>query len=60
VVDRGYDYVKDIFEPGATRLIEVNDGIIRVPFASATIVLTGAEALLPAVIDAPASVPTGP
>ena len=60
VVDQGYDYIKDIFEPGALRQIEVNDGIIRVPFTSATIVLTAAEALLPAVTDAPAAAPTGP
>ena len=60
VVDQGYDYIKDIFEPGALRQIEVNDGIIRVPFTSATIVLTAAEALLPAVTDAPTAAPTGP
>jgi hypothetical protein len=48
VVDRRYDYIKDIFEPGAVRDIEINDGIVTPHFASASIVMAGAEALLPA------------
>jgi len=46
-VDQRYDYLKDIFQPGATRVMEVNDGIVGVPFVSATITVLGAEALLP-------------
>ena len=48
VVDQRYDYIKDIFQPGAVHDIEINDGIVRARFASATIVMAGAEALLPA------------
>ena len=51
VVDQRYDYIKDIFQPGAVQDIEINDGIVRVPFTSATIVMAGAEALLPAVAN---------
>jgi len=50
VVDQRYDYIKDMFQPGARQAIEVNDGIVRTPFASATIVMAGGEALLPATI----------
>lgn len=46
-VDRRYDYIKDIFQPGAVRVIEVNDGFVRAPFVSATIEVLSAEALLP-------------
>ena len=53
VVDQRYDYIKDIFQPGAVHDIEINDGIVRARFASATIVMAGAEALLPAVSDVP-------
>jgi len=49
VVDERYDYIKDIFQPGDVRDIEINDGIVNAQFASATIVMAGAEALLPAV-----------
>jgi hypothetical protein len=48
VVEEHYDYVKDIFAPGAVRDIEINDGVVRAPFATATLVMAGAEALLPA------------
>jgi hypothetical protein len=51
IVDQRYDYIKDIFQPGAAADIEINDGIVRAHFASATIVMAGAEALLPAVGD---------
>ncbi len=51
VVDQRYDYIKDIFQPGAMNDIEINDGIVRARFASATIVMVGAEALLPAAAD---------
>jgi hypothetical protein len=48
VVEERHEVIKDIFQPGtATRLI-VNDGIVRTPFASATIEVLRAEALLPA------------
>jgi hypothetical protein len=62
VVDQRYDYIKDIFQPGAAADIEINDGIVRAHFASATIVMAGAEALLPAVGDSSdnAAVFTGP
>jgi hypothetical protein len=47
IVDQRYDYIKDIFQPGDVDDIEINDGIVRSSFASATIVMVGAEALLP-------------
>jgi hypothetical protein len=48
VVDQRYDYIKDILAPGAVRDVEINDGVVRARFATATIVMGGAEALLPA------------
>jgi hypothetical protein len=47
IVDQRTDYLKEIFQPGATRRLEINDGIVRVPFASATIAVSAANALLP-------------
>ena len=47
VVDQRYDYIKDIYQPGAVAELELNDGFVPTPFASATIEVLGAEALLP-------------
>jgi hypothetical protein len=45
--ERRHEYIKDVFEPGAMRRIEVNDGFVRAPFTSATIEVAAAEALRP-------------
>jgi hypothetical protein len=47
VVDQRYDYIKDIYQPGEVAELELNDGFVPTPFASATIEVLGAEALLP-------------
>lgn len=47
IVEEHADYVKDVFQPGTDQLIEINDGLVRAPFVSATIEMLGAEALLP-------------
>ena len=47
VIVQHSDYIKDVFQPGAVTRLEVNDGMITVPFVSATIEVVGAEALLP-------------
>src|SRR5262249_22930358 len=47
VLDERSDVIKDIFQPRAVARLEVNDGFVTVPFASATIEILGAEALLP-------------
>jgi hypothetical protein len=47
VVDQRYDFVKEIFQPGTVTTINVNDGFVAGPFASATIQVLGADALLP-------------
>ncbi|MEQ1909723.1 MAG: hypothetical protein ABMA15_12925 [Vicinamibacterales bacterium] len=46
VVER-HDFIKQIFQPGETLTLEVNDGFITRPFASATIHVLAAEALIP-------------
>jgi hypothetical protein len=46
VVER-HDFIKQIFQPGETRTLEVNDGFITQPFASSTIHVLAAEALVP-------------
>lgn len=46
VVER-HDFIKQIFQPGETLTLEVNDGFITPPFDSATIHVLGAEALVP-------------
>jgi hypothetical protein len=46
-VERRSDSIKDIFQPGTVTRLEVNDGIVRAPFASATIQVVGASAILP-------------
>ena len=47
VVDQRHDYIKQIFQPGASAVLEVNDGFLSRPFASATIKVLAAEALIP-------------
>jgi len=48
VVDERHERIKDIFEPGETRTIELNDGWAGPPFATAQLKIVAAEALLPA------------
>lgn len=52
VVEEHAEYVKDVFQPGTDQVIEINDGLVRTPFASATIEMLSAEALLP-IADGP-------
>jgi hypothetical protein len=47
LVDQRYDFVKEIFQPGTVTTINVNDGFVAAPFASASIEVLGADALLP-------------
>ena len=47
VVEERHERIKDIFEPGVTRTIELNDGWAGPPFARATLKIVAAEALLP-------------
>ena len=47
VVLQRHERIKDIFQPGVAATLEVNDGRVTTPFASATIEVLAAEALLP-------------
>ena len=47
VVEERHERIKDIFQPGETRTIELNDGFAGPPFAKARIRIVAAEALLP-------------
>ena len=47
VVQERHDFIKQIFQPGQSLTLEVNDGFIKAPFASATIKVLAAEALVP-------------
>lgn len=47
IVDVRDEQIRDIFEPGDVQMIEVNNGYARAPFASATVRIAAAEALLP-------------
>ena len=47
VVLQRHERIKDIFQPGVMATLEVNDGRVTTPFASATIEVLAAEALLP-------------
>ncbi len=47
-VDERHEFIKDIFEPGADRRVDLNDGVVSVPFATARLRIVAAEALLPA------------
>jgi hypothetical protein len=46
IVERA-DYIKDVFQPSATAQLEVNDGFLPRGYATATIEVLRAEALLP-------------
>ena len=47
LVEERHERIKDIFEPGVTRTIELNDGWAGPPFATVTLKIAAAEALLP-------------
>lgn len=47
VVDQHVDYINDIFQPGAVARLELNDNFVPKTFATATIEVFDAEALLP-------------
>ncbi len=47
VLDTRFGLVRDVFEPGRPRRIEINDGSVAVPFTSATIEIILAEYLKP-------------
>jgi hypothetical protein len=51
VVDERHERVKDIFEPGVTRTIELNDGFAGPWFTKARLEIVAAEALLPVPSD---------
>ena len=42
------EFLKDIFQPGGTWTIDVNDGYVRGPFTDARLEIVAAEALIPA------------
>ena len=46
-VDERHEFIKDIFEPGDTRTIEINDGFAGPAFSTAGMRIIAAEALLP-------------
>ena len=47
VMQERHDVIKQIFQPGESLTLEVNDGFINAPFSSATIDVLAAEALVP-------------
>jgi hypothetical protein len=47
VVEERHERIKDIFQPGETETIELNDGYARAPFAAAELRIVTAEALIP-------------
>ena len=47
VIEQRHERIKDIFEPGALRTIDLNDGYAAAPFASARLDIVAAEALVP-------------
>ena len=47
VVDERHERIKDIFQPGETRTIELNDGWAGPAFTTAQLKIAAAEALLP-------------
>lgn len=47
VVEERHERIKDIFQPGDTRTIELNDGFAGPPFSTARLRIVAAEALLP-------------
>jgi hypothetical protein len=48
VIDERHERIKDIFQPGDSQVIELNDGYATVPFSAAEMRIAAAEALLPA------------
>jgi hypothetical protein len=48
VLEERHERIKDIFQPGDVRTIELNDGYARGTFAAADLRIVAAEALLPA------------
>ena len=47
VVEDRHERIKDIFQPGETRTIDLNDGFAGPAFANAGLRIVAAEALLP-------------
>jgi hypothetical protein len=47
VVDERHERIKQIFQPGTTRTIELNDGYAGPPFETARLEIVAGEALLP-------------
>jgi hypothetical protein len=47
VINQHYEYIQDIFQPGDVARLELNDGLVPTPFATATMEVLTAEALLP-------------
>ena len=47
VVDERHERIKDIFQPGVTQTIELNDGVAGPAFSKATLRVVAAEALIP-------------
>jgi len=47
VVEERHERIKDIFQPGEQRTIDLNDGFAGPPFTKATLRIAAAEALLP-------------
>jgi hypothetical protein len=47
VVEERHERIKDIFQPGEMRTLELNDGFAGPPFAKATLRIVAAEALIP-------------
>jgi hypothetical protein len=51
IVEQRHERLKDIFEPGVTRTIELNDGFAGPPFAKASLQIVTAEALVPVPLE---------
>ena len=49
MVAERHEVIKDIFEPGAVQTLPINDGFVRVAFATASFRIAAAEALLPSI-----------
>ncbi len=47
VVEERHERIKEIFQPGTTRTIELNDGYAGPPFEKARLEIVAGEALLP-------------
>jgi hypothetical protein len=47
IVEQRHERIKDIFQPGAIRAIDLNDGYAGPPFATARLEVVAAEALVP-------------